>query len=121
MSQKLSGENLIRSYLIGELPENEQHEFEKRLIVDPELFETSRIIESELLDDYVLGSLSESDRMSLESGMLMSVQQQRRVQLIRLLHLKSKILVSVKKRSVDLSLLFTQYFRSHRSGLDRAA
>ncbi len=120
-SQKLSGENLIRNYLLRKLPENEQDEFEKQLLVDPKLFKTSCIIENELLDDYVMGSLSESDRMNLESGPLMGAQHQRRVQLIRQLHLKSKTLVSVKKRSVELSLLFTQYFRLHKSGLGRAA
>src|SRR5947207_3279167 len=101
MSQKLAEENLIRSYLIGELPENEQDELEQRLLADPEFFEITSMIEGELLDDYVMGVLSESDRMSLERRLLISAQQQRRVQLIRLLRLKSNALVSAKKRSTD--------------------
>ena len=121
MSQELAEENLIRSYLIGKLPENEQDELETRLLTDPEFFETSRIIECELLDDYVMGLLSKSDRMSLESSLLISAQQQRRVQLIRLLWVKSNALVSAKKRSTDLLSLWTRYFRSHRSGSYQAA
>lgn len=101
MSQSLAEENLIRRYLLGELSQNKQDEFEKRLLADPEFFRTSRIIEGELLDDYVLGVLSESDRISLESGLLMSAQQQRRVKLIRLLRLKSN------------GSVLTRYFRSH--------
>ncbi|HXD31709.1 MAG TPA: hypothetical protein VN643_11355 [Pyrinomonadaceae bacterium] len=116
MSQKLAEENLIRSYLIGKLPENEQDELETRLLTDPEFFETSLIIEGELLDDYVMGLLSKPDRMSLESGLLISAQQQRRIQLIRLLWVKSKALVSAKKQSSNLLSLWSRYFRSHRSG-----
>lgn len=121
MSQKLAEENLIRSYLIGKLPENEQDELEMRLLTDPEFFETSRMIEGELLDDYVMGLLSKSDRMSLESGLLISAQQQRRVQLIRLLWVKANALVPAKKRSTGLLSLWTRYFRSHRSGSYQAA
>jgi anti-sigma-K factor RskA len=114
MVQNLAQENLIRSYFLGELSQNEQDEFEKRLLADPEFLQTLRIIEWELLDDYVLEALSESDRMNLESRLLMSAQQQRKVQLIRLLRLKSNASVFVKKRS-----LFSRYFRSYRSGLDQ--
>lgn len=121
MSQSSAEESLIRRYLLGELPENEQDELEKRLLADQEFFETSRIIECELLDDYVLGSLSESDRINLECSLLVSAQQQRRAELIRLLRLKSNASVFAKKRSIDLHSALTGYFRSYRSGLDRAA
>jgi hypothetical protein len=118
MSPKFAEENLIRSYLLGELPEKEQDDFEKRLLADPKFFEMSLIIEGELLDDYVMGSLSKSDRISLESGLLMSAQQQRRVQLIRLLCLKSHSLMSAAdKRSPGFLSLVTPYFKFHRSGL----
>lgn|SRR5215213_1688642 len=104
MVQNLAQENLIRSYFLGELSQNEQDEFEKRLLADPEFLQTSRVIEWELLDDYVLEALSGSDRVNLESRLLMSAQQQRKVQLIRLLRLKSNASVFIKKRS-----LFTRY------------
>jgi len=113
MSQNLADENLIRSYLLGQLGQNEQDEFEKRLLGDPEFFQTSLIVEDELIDDYALEILSESDRMNLESSLLMSAQQQQKVQLTRLLCRKSNALVSVKKRSVDLSSQFTRDFISH--------
>jgi hypothetical protein len=85
MSQNLSEESLIRDYILHELPEDEQDDLEKRLLADPELFETSRIIEGELLDDYVRGYLSQDDRVRLEQGLLKNPQQYLRVQLIRTL------------------------------------
>jgi hypothetical protein len=121
MSQKLAEENLIRRYLLGELPEKEQDDFEKRLLADPKFFETSGIIEGELLDDYVMGLLSKTDRLSLESCLLVSAQQQCRVQLIRMLCHKSNSLMSVEKRSPGFLSPMVRYFRSHRRGLAQAA
>lgn len=52
MSPNLSEESLIRNYFLGELPEDEQDLVQERLLVDPEFFETSLIIEDELMDDW---------------------------------------------------------------------
>jgi len=85
MSQNLSEEHLIRDYFLGELPENEQDLLQERLLVDPEFFEASLIIEDELMDDYALGLLSLYDRIRLEEGLLKVPQQYQRVQLTRTL------------------------------------
>lgn len=85
MSQNLSEESLIRNYFLGELPENEQDLVQERLLVDPDFFETSLIIEDELIDDYALGLLSLYDRIRLEEGLLKVPQQYKRVQLTRTL------------------------------------
>lgn len=85
MSQNLSEETLIRDYILQGLPEDEEDDLEKRLLADPELLETSRIIEGELLDDYVRGLLSHNERLRLEQGLLKNPKQYRRVQLIRTL------------------------------------
>lgn len=85
MSQNLPEENLIRNYILHGLPADEEDDLERRLLADPDLFETSRIIEGELLDDYVRGFLSHDDQLKLEQGLLKSPQQYRRVQLIRTL------------------------------------
>ena len=120
MPQNSPEENLLRKYLLGQLLENEQDYLEERLLADPKFFETSLVIEGELLDDYVMGSLSESDRMSLESSLLMSAQQQRRVQLIRLLRLKSNASTFAERRLTRLLSRLNRYFGLPRSGLDRA-
>jgi len=85
MSQNLSEESLIRNYFFNELPENEQDALEEQLLTDPEFFETSLIIEGELLDQYALGLLSPNDRLRVEESLLKSPQQYRRVQLTRTL------------------------------------
>lgn len=85
MSQNLSEESLIRNYFLDDLPQEEQDDLEQRWLADPEFFETSRIIESELMDDYALGLLSHNDRLRLEEGLLKSPQQYRRLQLTRTL------------------------------------
>jgi hypothetical protein len=118
MPQNLSEENLIRHYLLGQLSENEQDALEEQLLTDPKFFEISLIIEGELLDEYVMGSLSEADRMKVESGLLIDEQQQRKVQLISLLRLKSNASTSAEKQSTDFFSGSNRYF-SLRSRLDR--
>ena len=115
MSQNLPDENLLRNYLLAQLAENEQDMVEERLLTDPEFFETSLIIEGELLDDYVMGSLSEYDRMKLESGLLTNVQQQRRVQLIRLLRLRSNATCADERLTLFSRL--NQHLSLHRNNL----
>src|SRR5215216_1584443 len=106
MSQNLSEENLIRDYFLGELPEDEQDLVQERLLVDPQFFETSLMIEDELMDDYALGLLSLYDRMRLEEGLLKVPQQYRRVQLTRTLGqfiFKSDIPAASSDELVELS------------------
>jgi len=121
MSQNPDEDKLIRRYLLGELSENEQDDFENHLLDDPEFLERAHIIEGELLDDYVMESLSERDRMNLESGLLMSAHEQCRVELIRLLHLKSNSTMAAQKRSSNPRSLLTRYFGWHRSISARVA
>ena len=105
MSQNLPEENLIRDYFLGELAENEQDLVQERLLVDPEFFETSLIIEDELMDDYALGLLSLYDRIRLEEGLLKAPQQHRRVQLTRRLEqfiLKSDLPVPSGEELIEL-------------------
>jgi len=115
MSQDLSEENLIRNYILGYLSEDERNVVAERLLSDQELYEILLIIEEDLLEDYAMELLSESDRMRLESGSLMSAQQQSSVQLIRLLHRKSNESRSVDKRLTYLLSLLNGYFSLRRN------
>lgn len=85
MSQNLSEENLIRHYFLNGLPESEQDNLEKRLLDEPDLYITSRLIEGELIEEYARGVLPPDDRLRLEEGLLRSPQQYIRVQLTRTL------------------------------------
>ena len=115
MSQNLAEVNLIRSYLLGELPEHEEDALEKRLLIDPELFDVSLMIEGELLDEYVLGWLSESDRLKVEDELLGWEQQQRKLQLSKLLRLKANGTTCAEERSTDLPSGFKRFFGLHKS------
>jgi hypothetical protein len=87
MSRELAEEQLIRSYFLGDLAESEQERIQQRLFTDPEFFESLLIIEGELVDDYVLGLISDRDRTKLESGFLLSPPQYRKVRFVKALDL----------------------------------
>jgi len=87
MSQNLSEEHLIRHYFLDELPEKEQDLVHERLLMDPEFFEATLIIEDELMDDYALGLLSPNDRVRVEESLLRTPQQLNKVQFTRTLEL----------------------------------
>jgi hypothetical protein len=87
MSQELGQEQLIRSYLLGELPASEQELVEERLVTDQDqgFFDAFLIIEGELFDDYVLGRISEQERAKLERGLLRSPHESRKVAFVKTL------------------------------------
>jgi hypothetical protein len=75
------GEAPIRQYLLGALTPEERQQVEVRLLIDDEFHEQVSIIEDELIDEYLYGELSESDRQKL-GGMLRSgPMQQRKLEL----------------------------------------
>jgi len=85
MSQNLPEENLIRGYFLGDLAEGEQERVEERLFTDREFFETSLVIEGELVDDYALGLLPKNEREKLLRRFLRTPQQYQKVRLAKIL------------------------------------
>lgn len=64
-------ESLIRSYLLGKpLTAEEKARLEKRLAAEEEYFAQMQLIEAEIIDDYVLGVLSERERENFERHFL---------------------------------------------------
>ena len=59
-------ENLMRRYLLGDLPESDTNELEIQILRDDEKFEEMWEIENRLVDGYVRGRLSSSDRERFE-------------------------------------------------------
>lgn len=55
-------EEKIKNYFLGKLPEAEKNQFEEEIALDENLTEAAQIAESELIDDYLRGNLSASDR-----------------------------------------------------------
>ena len=65
IDKNLNSEKL-KSYFLGKLPEAENDSFEEEIALDAQLTETAQTVESELIDDYLRGNLSASDRALFE-------------------------------------------------------
>ena len=63
-------EKEMARYLLGELPEVEQEAFEEKLFLDDDWFDRLRVVEMELIEDYVQGRMSAADRAQFERGFL---------------------------------------------------
>jgi hypothetical protein len=80
----LNREHLI-AYLLHRMPEEERAAFEDRWINEPDLHEQLTIVEGELMDAYVRDDLSATDKTAIESHLLGSRAQQRKLEFARAL------------------------------------
>ena len=64
-------------YLLGQLPEEEQAELERRYLADDILFEELLATEDDLRDSYARGELSSADRKTFEQRLLTASYQRR--------------------------------------------
>jgi hypothetical protein len=62
MRHDATDDELLRSYLLGELPEEEAERLEQRLLAEDELFELSEAVEADLIAAYDRGELTEEER-----------------------------------------------------------
>jgi hypothetical protein len=85
METKFTTEELIARYLLGDLPEEEQARLEDRAFSDGDYMRNIVAVESELIDEYVRGGLSDSDRLQFERRFLASAERQRKVEFARAL------------------------------------
>ena len=67
---ELTNEEITVAYLLGELPDDEAEEFERRYLEDENLFQRMEEIEDELVDDYVGGALSAGRNAAFENHFL---------------------------------------------------
>ncbi len=82
-------ENTIQSYLLGALPEREQQQLEQKYMVDDAQFEELLAAEDDLLDAYVRGELSSTQRKQFETHFLVSPRRQKRLEFARALAISS--------------------------------
>ena len=69
----------VIEYLLHEMPEAERTAFAERWFNEPELYESVRMAESSLLDDYVRHKLSRTQRRRIEQYLLGSEAQRRKL------------------------------------------
>ena len=87
----------LRLYLLGSLPEERAHLIEERLFDSDATHESLCAVESELMDEYVRGELSATERAQLEQGVLATVEGQARLEFARTLQAG----VAIDARRVD--------------------
>ena len=66
MRSQRSNETWYVKYLLGKLTEDEQVELEDRAFADADYLSALQATEADLIDAYVRGELSQSDRRSFE-------------------------------------------------------
>jgi TolA-binding protein len=70
MEQPAINQDLVRRYLLGELPESEREQLEERLLTDDRFYETltglEDTVEDELIDEYLDGQLAKPQRDQFE-------------------------------------------------------
>jgi hypothetical protein len=76
-------DELIVGYLLGDLPEEKQSEIEDRAFQDEQYLQEILAVESDLIDEYVRGELSDSARRQFESRFLASAERRRKVEFAR--------------------------------------
>jgi hypothetical protein len=85
MRGDLYSEDLLVRYLLGDLPEEAQVEIETRAFQDQQYLRNIQAVESDLIDAYVQGRLSEGERQQFEGRFFASAERRRKVEFARAL------------------------------------
>lgn len=78
-------DKLLKRYLLGELPTDEQRRLEEQCFSDAQSFERLNAIEDDLIDDYICSDLSHEQRTRFESHFLVSPERRARLATARAL------------------------------------
>jgi hypothetical protein len=79
----MSDDELLRQYLLGELPGDEMEALERRLLSEDELFELAEALEAEVLEDYSRGALTPPQRAAVARFLAASPEGRLRLAVIR--------------------------------------
>lgn len=79
-------DELLRSYLLGELPEEEADRLEQRLLAEDELFELSEAVEADLLAASARGELAPAEKERVQQRLASSPRGRERLALARALN-----------------------------------
>jgi hypothetical protein len=86
MRQNPTDDELLRSYLLGELPEQEADRLEQRLLAEDELFELSEAVEADLLAACDRGELAPAERERVQQRLASSPRGRERLALAHALN-----------------------------------
>jgi len=85
MASERIDETLLVRYLLGKLPEEKLAQVEDRAFADGDFRQALEAAEADLIDEYVRGELSESDRPAFEQRFLASPQRRSKVEFAKAL------------------------------------
>ncbi len=77
-------DNQIKKYFLGHLDQSTAQDFEQKSAVSGELTEQAQIVESELIEQYLLDALSDADRTAFENNYLTTESRRRRLALAQI-------------------------------------
>ncbi len=106
--ENLHNERESRRFLLGKMSEAERFAFEENFIADEDSFELTRVVEDELIESFVRGTLSADEREKFERHFLSTEARRRRVAFARtmldkLVANKEKITVASKIEIAEAS------------------
>ncbi len=81
MNEKPMTKAMARQFLLGAVDDSERKQIESRFMIDPEINETILIAEDELVEDYLEGSLSESETVRFLERYADGPRQQRKLRI----------------------------------------
>lgn len=70
MSLRSGNDGSLRGYLLGDLSEQDRDQVERRLMSEDDLYQQLLLAEDELIDEYVVGTLSDQDRAKFSGHFL---------------------------------------------------
>src|SRR5205807_5864711 len=85
MNSSFSEETTVRKFLLGTLPPQDCEELEEKLFANEEFVRLIDLVEDEIIDEYVDGSLSPEDRKAVESYFLRPPNRQQKLKFARML------------------------------------
>jgi hypothetical protein len=75
----------MQNYLLGTLAADRRIELEERILCEPQVYEELRVVEEELIDQYLADELSRSERQQFETYFLITAERQRNLRFGKLL------------------------------------
>lgn len=73
----------LRSYLLGDLNPDEQEDLERRLMIESDAFEELQRVEEELIDEYLDGDITGTEKDRFENFFLAAPQRQQKLRFAR--------------------------------------
>jgi len=100
IEDELKNEAEVRRFLLGEMSEDARSAFEEKFVADEVFFEQVRVVEDELIESYIRGTLPAAEREKFERSFLTTERRRNRVEFTRTMLDKlteTKKIAAVKK------------------------